>query len=426
MRILVIGGGGREHALAWKLSQSPKAEKIYCIPGNPGIAAVAECVNLDSSDNAVLAQFAQENKIDLTVVGPEAPLSNGIVDYFTEKGLRIFGPTQVAAQIEGSKAFAKELMYKYNIPTAKYAVFTNTAAAKEYVKKNGAPIVIKADGLAAGKGVVVAMDLSEALQAIDMIMCDQAFGSAGSQVVIEEFLTGEEASLLAFSDGKTVVPMVAAQDHKRVFDQDQGPNTGGMGAYAPAPVVTKDIKAQVMREVLQPAIDAMRQEGRMYCGCLYAGLMITADGPKVIEFNARFGDPETQVVLPLLDTDLVDITEACIDGKLAAVDIKWRDEAAVCVVMAAGGYPGNYTKGDEITGLKAVSEQGAVVFHAGTAGKNASIVTNGGRVLGVTAVAESIMTAVDKVYKAAATIHFNKVHYRKDIAHRAIERLTGE
>lgn len=426
MRILVIGGGGREHALAWKLSKSPKAEKIYCIPGNPGIAEVAECIKLDTSDNAALAKFAVENKIDLTVVGPEAPLSNGIVDYFTEKGLRIFGPTKAAAQIEGSKAFAKELMEKYNIPTAKYAVFTDAANARTYVEKNGAPIVIKADGLAAGKGVVVAMTLSEALEAIDMIMCDQAFGTAGSQVVIEEFLTGEEASLLAFSDGKTVVPMVAAQDHKRVFDQDQGPNTGGMGAYAPAPVVTEDIRVAVVRKVLQPTIDAMQKEGRTYVGCLYAGLMITADGPKVIEFNARFGDPETQVVLPLLDTDFIDIAEACIDGKLDTLDITWRKEAAVCVVMAAGGYPGNYAKGAEIRGLNQAAKEGAVVFHAGTAEKDGSVVTNGGRVLGVTALSESIQTAVDKVYSSVRVIEFSDVHYRKDIAHRAIARLAGK
>jgi phosphoribosylamine--glycine ligase len=426
LRILVIGGGGREHALAWKLSKSPKAEKIYCIPGNPGIAEVAECITLDISDNAALAGFAMEHKIDLTVVGPEAPLSSGIVDYFTAKGLRVFGPTKAAAQIEGSKAFAKELMQKYHIPTAKYAVFTDAAKAKAYVEKNGAPIVIKADGLAAGKGVIVAMTLGEALEAIDTIMCDQAFGAAGSQVVIEEFLTGEEASLLALSDGKTVVPMVAVQDHKRVFDRDEGPNTGGMGAYAPAPVVTEDIRQQVVREVLQPAVDAMRQEGRTYVGCLYAGLMITADGPKVIEFNARFGDPETQVVLPLLATDLVDIAEACIDGKLDALTICWRQEAAVCVVMAAGGYPGKYAKGAEISGLEEASKQGAIVFHAGTVEKNGSIVTNGGRILGVTALSDTIKAAVDKAYQAVKVIHFDKAHYRMDIAHRAMERLAGK
>jgi phosphoribosylamine--glycine ligase len=426
LRILVIGGGGREHALAWKLSKSPKAKKIYCIPGNPGIAEIAECVKLDISDNKALAEFAIENKIDLTVVGPEAPLSNGIVDYFMEKGLRAFGPTKAAAEIEGSKAFAKELMQKYNIPTAKYAVFTDAVSAKAYVNENGAPIVIKADGLAAGKGVVVAMTITEALDAIDMIMCDQAFGTAGSQVVIEEFLIGEEASLLAFSDGKTVVPMVAAQDHKRVFDRDQGPNTGGMGAYAPAPVVTEDIRAQVVREILQPTVDAMQKEGRTYSGCLYAGLMITAEGPKVIEFNARFGDPETQVVLPLLSTDLVDIAEACIDGRLDTIDIVWREEAAVCVVMAAGGYPGNYAKGAEISGLDKAKQQGAIVFHAGTAEKSGSIVTSGGRVLGVTALGESIKTAVDRVYDAVEDIHFAGVHYRKDIAYRAIDRLVGK
>ena len=305
MRILVIGGGGREHALVWKLAQSLRVEKIYCAPGNPGIAQLAECVDIAVSDNQALCDFAMKHNISLTVVGPELPLTNGIVDVFTAKGLKCFGPQKTAAQLEGSKAFAKELMQKYNIPTARYAVFTAVQEAKAYIEQYGAPIVIKADGLAAGKGVVVAMNKEDAFDAIDKMMCDAAFGDAGSRVVIEEYLSGEEASLLAFTDGYTVVPMIAAQDHKRVFDHDQGPNTGGMGAYAPAPVITPDIKEQVMREILQPAVDAMRKEGCLYKGCLYAGLMVTEDGPKVIEFNARFGDPETQAFLPLLDSDLV-------------------------------------------------------------------------------------------------------------------------
>jgi len=384
VRILVIGGGGREHTLAWKLAMSPQVEKIYCIPGNPGISQIAECVDVNLADNQALVDFATSNRIDLTVVGPEMPLANGIVDAFDKQGLKIFGPTQAAAELEGSKAFAKELMKKYQIPTANFEVFTDAESAKDYIVKLGAPVVVKADGLAAGKGVVVAMTLDEALAAVDMIMRDQAFGLAGSRVVIEEYLTGEEASLLAFTDGYTVVPMISAQDHKRAFDGDQGPNTGGMGTYAPAPVVTADILEQIKQQVLQPTVDAMRAEGRIYRGCLYAGLMINEDGPKVIEFNARFGDPETQVVLPLLASDLVTVMEACVDGKLADVEVSWEEKAAVCVVMAAGGYPGGYAKGDAITGIAAAEQHGALVFQAGTALKEDTIITNGGRVLGVT------------------------------------------
>lgn len=422
MKILLIGGGGREHALAWKLAQSPRVEKIYCAPGNPGIAAVAECVNIDVSDNEALGEFALTNKIGLTVVGPELPLTNGLVDHFATLNLKVFGPSKKAAQLEGSKAFAKEIMHKYNIPTAASAAFTDADKAIAYIKEQGAPIVVKADGLAAGKGVVVAMTVEEAVDAVDMMMRDKAFGSAGNLVVIEEYLDGEEASLLAFTDGFTVAPMVAAQDHKRIFDNDQGPNTGGMGTYAPAPVVTQAVREQVTREVLQPAVDGMRQEGIIYKGCLYAGLMITAQGPKVIEFNARFGDPETQVVLPLLDSDLVDIMEACADGQLADTTIEWKHEAAVCVVLAAGGYPGAYHKGDEITGIPEAEAQGAMVFHAGTGTKDGNIVTTGGRVLGVTAVADCLRAAVDKVYQAVPEIKFEGMQYRKDIAHRAFNR----
>ena len=423
MDILVIGSGGREHALVLKLKESKKVGKIYCIPGNPGIAKIAECVTMDINDNAALVTFAVSHHIDLTVVGPEVPLANGIVNALGEQGLKAFGPTKSAARIEGSKAFAKYLMEKYNIPTAGFAVFTDAEAAKEYITKQGAPVVVKADGLAAGKGVVVAMTLAEALEAVDMIMCDNAFGQAGSQVVIEEFLVGEEASILAFTDGKTIVPMVAAQDHKRVYDHDQGPNTGGMGAYAPAPVITPAISEQVMKEVLQPTIDAMNSEGTPYCGCLYAGLIITDAGPKVIEFNARFGDPETQVVLPLLDSDLVTIMEACIAGTLADAEIKWKKAAAVCIVMASGGYPGKYNTGDVMSGIEDAEQAGAYVFHAGTASKDGQFVTNGGRVLGVTAIDSDIKQAVDKVYQAVGKIQFNGMHYRKDIAHRAIKLL---
>lgn len=423
MNILVIGSGGREHALVSKLKQSPQVRKIYCAPGNPGIANIAECVAIDSMDNAALIDFAVSHQIGLTVVGPEVPLSNGIVDAFKVNGLACFGPTQAAARIESSKTFAKELMEKYNIPTAKFAVFTDADGAKEYIKNQGAPVVVKADGLAAGKGVVVAMTIDEALSAVDMMMCDGAFGQAGSQIVVEEFLVGEEASILTFTDGKTIVPMVAAQDHKRVYDNDQGPNTGGMGAYAPAPVITPAISEQVMREILQPTIAAMESEGCLYCGCLYLGLIMTAEGPKVIEFNARFGDPETQVVLPLLDSDLVTIMEACIHGTLAKTTVKWKEQAAICIVLAAGGYPEGYKKGDVIAGIEEAEKQGAYVFHAGTAIQGDKVVTNGGRVLGVTATASDILQAVGKAYQAVEKIKFNGLHYRKDIAFRAVKPL---
>lgn len=422
MRVLVIGSGGREHALCWKLAESSRVEKIYCAPGNPGISSYAECVGLDISDNDAIYRFAVEQKVSLAVIGPELPLVNGVADYLSERGIRVFGPSKAAAQIEGSKTFAKDLMRKYNIPTAAYETFTDAAAAKAYICRQGAPIVVKADGLAAGKGVIVAMTEAEALAAIDMIMQEQAFGSAGEQVVIEEFMQGEEASLLAFTDGFTVVPMVAAQDHKRVFDNDQGPNTGGMGAYAPAPVVTAEIREQVAREILQPAVDAMRQEGYLYQGCLYAGLMITDKGPKVVEFNARFGDPETQVVLPLLGSDLLTVMEACIDGMLAETEIHWKNQAAVCVVAAAGGYPGTYRKGDIIEGIENAERLGALVFHAGTARINGQVAASGGRVLAVTAIAADVGAAVRKVYGALPEIRFEGMHYRKDIAFRAIER----
>jgi phosphoribosylamine--glycine ligase len=420
MRILVVGGGGREHALVWKLAQSPRVEKLYCAPGNPGIAALAECVDISVENIRALCDFAREHQVDLTVVGPEKPLTDGIVDYFRAQGLKVFGPTQAAAQLEGSKTFAKELMRKYQVPTADFAVFTSAAKARAYIEERGTGIVVKADGLAAGKGVVVAETAAQALEAIDEMMHKRVFGTAGDQVVLEERLIGEEASLLAFTDGFTVIPMVAAQDHKRVGDGDTGPNTGGMGAYAPAPVVTPEILEQVQRTVLQPMIDGMRRDGILYQGCLYAGLMITSDGPKVIEFNARFGDPETQVVLPLLDVDLVPVLEACIEGTLADCEVRWKKGAAVCVVMAAGGYPGNYRRGDIIRGLEAAAAKGAVVFHAGTSGDCDEIATQGGRVLGVTAVAQTIAAAVDKVYPAVSQIQYEGMQYRKDIAHRAL------
>lgn len=423
MNILILGSGGREHALLWKLAQSPEATKLYAVPGNPGMAELAECVAGSIEDNAAVVKFAQEKKIDLVVVGPEVPLMNGVVDALRAAGIKAFGPTKAAAELEGSKSFSKNIMKKYGIPTAKYEVFTDADAARAYIEKEGAPIVIKADGLAAGKGVIVAETKEQALDAVHEILDDAAFGKAGSRVVIEAFMEGEEASLLAFTDGKTIRPMVSSQDHKRAYDGDKGPNTGGMGTYAPAPVMTKDMVEQATEKILKPMIAAMAKEGRPYQGCLYAGLMITEEGPKVVEFNARFGDPETQVVLPLLKGDLVKIMQACVDGTLDTAAVDWEDGAAVCVVMASGGYPKSYKKGYAIDGLKKAESLGTFVFHAGTAKKDGKVVTSGGRVLGVTARGGGIKEATEKAYKGVEAIRFTDEFHRKDIAHRALERL---
>lgn len=425
MKILLIGGGGREHALAWKLAQSPKVETILAAPGNPGIAELpkCECIALNLDDLEKVADFAEDNGVELTVVGPEATLVAGIADVFKRRGLPVFGPSKAAAQLEGSKAFSKELMAKYDIPTAFFKVCEDIETAKAYVEEKGAPIVVKADGLAAGKGVVVAMTKEEALEAIDDMMADQKFGNAGARVVLEEFMEGEEASLLAFTDGKTVVPMIAAQDHKRIFDNDEGPNTGGMGTYAPAPVMTDVLRLKATERVLKPVVAAMAQEGTPYQGCLYAGLMINGDSVKVVEFNCRFGDPETQVILPLLDSDLAEIMLACATGTLEEVEVAWSDKAAVCVVMASGGYPGSYENGKEITGLAdANADEATVVFHAGTKAVDGKIVTAGGRVLGVTSVDKNIRDARDRAYAAVEKIKFDQVFYRKDIAWRALKR----
>ena len=419
MNILVIGSGGREHALFWKLSESPQTERIYAIPGNPGMG---EMTDIAVTDNAAILQFAKEKDIGLVVVGPEVPLMNGLVDDLEAAGIPAFGPRANAAEIEGSKSFAKDLMKKYGIPTARYEVFAEAEAARAYIRSEGTPIVVKADGLAAGKGVVVAMTEQEALDAVDAIMENNSFGDAGARVVIEEFMEGEEASLLAFTDGTVIRPMISAQDHKRAFDGDKGPNTGGMGTYAPAPVMTPELTERAVEEILKPTISAMEKEGRAYRGCLYLGLMITADGPKVVEFNARFGDPETQVVLPLLDGDLVQIMHACADGTLADVPIRWKDGAAVCVVLSAGGYPASYEKGNEIYGIGNAEKLGALVFHAGTAKKNGKIVTNGGRVLGVVGMGKDIASAVQSAYDAVDQISFKGEYHRKDIAHRALNR----
>ena len=419
MNILVIGSGGREHALFWKLSESPQTERIYAIPGNPGMGEMTDIV---VTDNAAILQFAKEKDIGLVVVGPEVPLMNGLVDDLEAAGIPAFGPRANAAEIEGSKSFAKDLMKKYGIPTARYEVFAEAEAARAYIRSEGTPIVVKADGLAAGKGVVVAMTEQEALDAVDAIMENNSFGDAGERVVIEEFMEGEEASLLAFTDGTVIRPMISAQDHKRAFDGDKGPNTGGMGTYAPAPVMTPELTERAVEEILKPTISAMEKEGRAYRGCLYLGLMITADGPKVVEFNARFGDPETQVVLPLLDGDLVQIMHACAGGTLADVPIRWKDGAAVCVVLSAGGYPASYEKGNEIYGIGNAEKLGALVFHAGTAKKNGKIVTNGGRVLGVVGMGKDIASAVQSAYDAVDQISFKGEYHRKDIAHRALNR----
>ena len=424
MNILLIGSGGREHALAWKLSQSKHTDKLYAVPGNPGIAKFAECISgVSIEDNDAIVALAKEKNIGLVVIGPEVPLVNGVVDALTTAGIKAFGPTKDAAELEGSKVYAKVVMRRYKIPTARSEVFGDPSRAHVYVRQMRQPFAIKADGLAAGKGVILTKTADEAVEAIDLLMKEKAFGDAGNRVVIEEFMEGEEASVLAFTDGETIVAMPASQDHKRVNDGDEGLNTGGMGAYAPAPVITPELSERVMEEILKPTIEGMKKEGRPYKGCLYAGLMITAKGPKVVEFNARFGDPETQVVLPLLKSDLVEVMLACVDGKLAETKIEWADEAAVSVVMASGGYPGDYEKGKIIAGVDEAEKSGALVFHAGTAEKDGALVTAGGRVLNVVGVAKDISEAVKKSYAGVDKISFDGAHYRKDIAHRALERL---
>lgn len=423
MKVLVIGGGGREHALVWKIAQSPLVGKVYCAPGNPGIGLIAENVPLAVDDLDGLAAFATEQAIDLTVVGPELPLSLGIVDRFEEKGLLIFGARRNAAIIEASKAFSKDLMNKYQVPTAAYDVFTEVEPAVAFIDRVGVPIVVKADGLAAGKGVIIAHTREEAVGAVTDMLSGNAFGDAGSRVVIEEFLTGEEASFLAFTDGKNIIPLASAQDHKAVFDGDAGPNTGGMGAYSPAPVVTPAIHDKVMAEVMRRTVDGMAAEGRPYRGVLYAGLMINGDQVKTLEFNARFGDPECQPLLMRMKSDIVPVLLAVARGDLSGIELEWHDKAAVCVVMAAGGYPADYRKGDEIRGLEdAARMDDLFVFHAGTSRKDGRIVTSGGRVLGVTALGATVGEAIDRAYRGVAAISWDGVHYRTDIGAKALTR----
>ncbi|MCX6799287.1 MAG: phosphoribosylamine--glycine ligase [Candidatus Diapherotrites archaeon] len=424
MKVLVLGSGGREHALAWKIAQGKGVEKVFIAPGNAGTATVGQNVDIGVNDFEKISDFALKEKISLVVVGPEDPLVNGIVDFLAEKGISAFGPSKKAAMIEGSKVFTRDLLAKYRIPSAEYSAFTDAESAKAYLRKKGAPIVVKADGLAAGKGVIVCETEVEAEQAIDRIIVAKEFGAAGAKVILEEKLVGEEASYLAFTDGKTVVPMASSQDHKRAFDNDAGPNTGGMGAYSPAPVVTKKIEKEVLGKIMFPAIEAMRKEGRPYKGVLYAGLMITEKGPRVLEFNCRFGDPETQVILPRMQSDLVHVLQACIGGTLAEHKVKWSKKACTCVVMASGGYPGSYEKGKEIFGLeKAAKLRDSVVFHAGTRLENGKVVSSGGRVLGVTALGKAIGESIANAYKAVALISFEKMHFRKDIGQKALLRM---
>lgn len=419
MNILVVGRGGREHTICWKLKQSPKVSKLYCAPGNAGIANVAELVNMNETEFDKLTQFAKDNAVDLAVIGPEDPLFAGIADAFEAAGIKVFGPNKQAAIIEGSKSFTKDLMKKYHIPTAAYETFTEFDKALAYIKQQGAPIVIKADGLAAGKGVTVAATLSEAEEALRAIMLDKAFGEAGDKVVIEECLVGQEMSILSFVDGTTVKPMPEAQDHKPIFDNDKGPNTGGMGTYSPVPHMPKSVYEEAVRTIIQPTAEAMVAEGRPFRGVLFAGLMITPQGPKTIEFNCRFGDPETQVVLSRLESDLLDLFLATVEGRLQDVEPKWSEDSAVCVVLAAGGYPGSYKKGDVIEGLDAVAE--STVFHAGTAAdEKGRIVTNGGRLLGVTATGATIDEARRKAYADVDKIRYEGKQYRTDIGKKAL------
>jgi len=425
LRVLVVGGGGREHCLVWKLAQSPRVAQLFAAPGNAGIAELAECVDIAASEARRLVDFAVKKAVDLTVVGPELPLTLGIVDEFEARGLRIFGASREAAALEGSKVFAKRLMKKYQIPTGFFQTFYRAEDAKRYIQEVGAPVVVKADGLAAGKGAVVCATVHDAVDAVTRIMEDRVFGDAGSRVVVEEFLTGEEASFLAFTDGETVLPMPSTQDHKPVLDDDRGPNTGGMGAYSPAPVVTEAVHAKIMTQVMVPTVKAMAAEGRPYRGVLYAGLMIKEGEPKVLEFNARFGDPEAQPLVMRMESDLVPILEAVIDRRLRDIDVRWRPEPAVCVVMAAAGYPGPHDTGKPISGLAAAAAlRDVMVFHAGTARRGDAVVTNGGRVLGVTALGRDISDAIARAYGAVAKIRWDGVHYRSDIGRKAVKRTA--
>jgi len=422
LKILVIGSGGREHCIVWKLLQSKKIEKIYCAPGNAGIATQAECLNIPVEDISGLLQVARDKKIDLTIVGPELPLSMGVVNLFEKNNLPIFGPTQEAAEIESSKVFAKNIMNKYQIPTARYRAFKDYKLAQSYLQKQSFPLVIKADGLAAGKGVFIVQDLSQAEKAISYIMKENKFGHAGNKIVIEEYLTGEEVSMLVFTDGEHFIPMRPSQDHKKLHDGDSGPNTGGMGAYSPVPFFDDKAQRYALEKIFKPVIKGMKQEGRKFKGVLYAGLILTDEGPKVLEFNARFGDPETQVILPGLKTDLIEILCATREEKLSRIELEWQHQAAVCVILASGGYPGEYEKGKIINGIEKIeNKQSTMVFHAGTEKNGNNVISSGGRVLGVTAWAETLSCAIDTVYEKIGQISFENLYYRKDIGEKGLK-----
>lgn len=415
MKVLVVGSGGREHAIVWALSKSPRVTELFCAPGNAGIAQLATCVPVKATDVDAMVAWAKENSMDFVMVAPDDPLALGMVDALEAAGIPAFGPRKNAAVIEASKAFSKELMRKYNIPTAQYATFTDMDAAIAYIHEQGAPIVVKADGLALGKGVTVAATEDEAVEAVREMMADNKFGASGSTVVIEECMTGPEVTVLCFADGEHIAPMPSSQDHKRAFDGNKGPNTGGMGAISPTPYYTEEIAQRCVKEIFEPTMAAMKAEGRPFQGVIYFGLMLTPDGPKVVEYNARFGDPECQALLMRLDTDLMDILEACVNGTLDKLNIRWKNEASCCLVLASGGYPVAYEKGKKITGLDEV--QNAVVFHAGTAAQEGQIVTNGGRVLGVTALGKTLEEAIQNAYTAAKPIYFDGMHFRTDIGH---------
>ncbi len=428
MKVLIIGSGGREHAIAWKIKQSPRLKKLYCAPGNGGTAAIAENVSIKADDLSGLAGFCEKEKIDLTIVGPEAPLAFGIVDLFKEKNLKIFGPLKAAARLEGSKVFMKGVCRDEGIPTANFEIFDNAAAAKNFIKSKNTPVVVKADGLAAGKGVVVAKTTAEAINAVDSIMGDRVFGSAGDKIIVEECLEGEEASIIVLSDGENIIPLASSQDHKRIFDGDKGSNTGGMGAYSPAPVVTGEIFEETISKIIMPAIRGMKKKGIPVKGVLYAGIMIFGAMPKLLEFNVRLGDPETQAILPRLNSDLLELLDMAAGGSLKGCDLDWSEKACVSVVMASGGYPGKYEKGKEIFGLEKTLGLGdTMVFHAGTAyGEGRRVITSGGRVLNVSALGNTIKEAIGKAYRACGLIRFEGMQYRKDIGYKAINIIGAK
>lgn len=433
MKILVIGSGGREHALCWKIAQSPRCEKLYCAPGNGGISEVAKLVNINADDINGLLHFAKAERIDLTVVGPETPLVAGIVDAFQKEGLKIFGPAKEVARLEGSKVFAKEMMRRFGVPTADFKVFDKADDALKFLDTRKSPVVVKADGLCAGKGVVVSKTIDEAKAAVKSMMVEKIFGPSGNRVIIEDCLVGQEASIIVIADGINVIPLASSQDHKRIFDGDRGPNTGGMGAYSPAPIVTDELFKYILDTVIYPMINGLAKESLSYKGALYAGIMVTEKGPFVLEFNTRFGDPETQAILPRLKSDIVDAMERAIDGKLGGCSLEWDKRPCVSVVVASGGYPGDYEKGMEIKGLDEIKRlKDVVVFHAGTKlGRRATdegkrFITNGGRVLNVTALGSDIKKAIENCYKAITLVHFEKMHYRRDIGHRALNKNEGQ